>query len=365
MLYASTTALLLAQAGVAQLPPPAPPTGSEQYWRDPLPRQATAQTRPTNTAHATPDPTFSHRPGDLFDNPDCCGVDSTEILNEALPEQTSVDGEFLDDDVTPSLQISEPTYLVLSFIGEGAIYYNSLGYITYPAGAIDGITKADVDTNSDGLVEPFELRQIPGVSIGMIFAHASAVGGGGGLHPNEARIVGNREFPPGHVVDFFLTQNGWNSDRTVKDYLRDTGPGTLTFYTIDRFNPEPDPDSQRHVAMMFTDDALDSILFGFEDLHRTDNTQNLAGFTSDEDFNDNVFCVTSLTIGALAQTGVPVAGDLCPADADGNGVLDTLDVLRFIPWYFEGDQRADLDDDGAVTVADLLAFLALYTEACA
>ncbi len=310
------------------------------------------------------DPAFQPRPDGIFDNPGCCGIDTSDILEEELPERTNVNAEFMDPSYEPTLVITEPTYLVLSFVGEGATYYNSLGYFTYREGALDGVSAADADSDGDGVIEPFELREIPGVEVGMVFAHASRVGGGGGLLPTEAVIVGDREFPAGTRVDFFLVQNGWSDDRTVADYVHDTGEDTLTFYTTDRFNPERDTSLRRHTAMMFTDDSFGSILFGFEDLHRTTPALNPHAYVSDEDFNDAVFCVSPLTIGALAETEIAVAGEMCAADVDGSDVLDILDVLYYIQWFFAGDERADFDANATINILDLLTFIDLFTSGC-
>jgi len=310
------------------------------------------------------DPAFNPRPTDLFDNPDCCSVDTTQILEEELPERTNVNAEFLNPEYEPTIVLSEATYLVLSFVGEGAIYQNSLGYFSYPGGTFDNLAASDIDQNNDGLVEPWELRAIPGVELGMVFAHASAAGAGGALNPREAIILGGKEFAAGTNVGFFLVQDGWNDNRTVKDYLRDTGDGTMSFYTLDKLNPEADADKQRHVAMLFTNDSFESILFGFEDLHRTNASLNPVGFASDEDFNDNVFCISSLTVGALSGTNVPVAGDNCPIDYDNSGVLDLDDITHFIQAFLGQLPDADLVSNGIYDLDDIQRFIDLYLGGC-
>ena len=310
------------------------------------------------------DPAFNPRPTGLFINEDCCNVDTSTILESELPERTNVNADFLNPGYTPTLEISEPTFLVLSFVGEGAIYQNSLGYMTYPAGTLDTLDRDSVDTNSNGLIEPWELRAIEGVEIGMVFAHASIAGGSGAIEPREALILGDREFQPGTRIDFFLVQDGWNDNRTVKDYLRDTSSTALTFYSHDAFNPESEAENRRHVAMLFTDESQDSVLFAFEDLHRTDRAMNPGAYQSDEDFNDNVFCVSPFALGALSQTNIPVAGGGCIADHNGDDIVNVFDILAFIPDFASRSPAADVNGDDHIDVFDLIGFLNAFTTGC-
>ena len=313
---------------------------------------------------AEADPAFNPRPPEVFSNPDCCSVDTTQILEVELPERTNVNAAFMDPSYVPTVIVSQSTLLVLSFVGEGAIYQNSLGYLTYPEGALDAYTFEEIDADGDGVVEPFELRSIDEVEIGMAFAHASVAGGGGAIVPTEAIILGNDEIPAGNALDFFLVQDGWNDDRTVKDYLRDTGEDTLCFYTLDKLNPETDPLYKRHVAMMFTDDSFSSVLFGFEDLHRLDRELNPQRYESDEDFNDNVFCISPMELGALAHTDVPVAGG-CAADLDSSGVLNFFDIARFLELFTENDLAVDFNDDALINYFDIVVFINLFINGCA
>lgn len=304
--------------------------GSDEDFNDSVfivtstPAQAIA-----GTNIATAEQAFNPRPQGLFTNPDSCSIDTSNILSDELPEKTNVDAAFMNPNYTPTIVVSEATTLVLTFVGEGAIYQNSLGYITYANGALDNVTKQDADQDLDGNVEPWELSLLPGVEIGMVFAHASQAGYAGALQPGEAVIIGDREFQAGSNVDFFLVQDGWNDNGTVKDFNGDTASETISFYTIDRFNPEIQTDSKRHVAMMFSNDDRQSVLMGFEDLHRTDRFLNPALFESDEDFNDNVFCVSPLVIDAISTTNISVAGDTnCKADLNRDGEVDIRDLLE-------------------------------------
>ncbi|VAX42280.1 Lysyl endopeptidase [hydrothermal vent metagenome] len=56
--------------------------------------------------------------------------------------------------------------------------------------------------------------------------------------------------------------------------------------------------------------------------------------------------------------------DDCPVDFNGDGEVNTLDVLDFLNAYTAGDQSADFNGDGDVNTLDVLAFLNAYNEGC-
>jgi len=54
----------------------------------------------------------------------------------------------------------------------------------------------------------------------------------------------------------------------------------------------------------------------------------------------------------------------CPADFNGDGVANTLDVLAFLNAWTTQDPRADFNDDGTIDTRDVLAFLNAWTAGC-
>ncbi|HRQ71880.1 MAG TPA: GC-type dockerin domain-anchored protein [Phycisphaerales bacterium] len=54
----------------------------------------------------------------------------------------------------------------------------------------------------------------------------------------------------------------------------------------------------------------------------------------------------------------------CPADFNGDTVVNTLDVLAFLNAYTSGDAAADFNHDGVINTLDVLAFLNAYTADC-
>lgn len=54
----------------------------------------------------------------------------------------------------------------------------------------------------------------------------------------------------------------------------------------------------------------------------------------------------------------------CPADFNGDGTVNTQDVLAFLNAWASHDQRADFNGDGAINTQDVLAFLNAWTAGC-
>lgn len=58
------------------------------------------------------------------------------------------------------------------------------------------------------------------------------------------------------------------------------------------------------------------------------------------------------------------SGECCPADANQDGDVNTLDVLTFLNQWSGVDPFADINGDGSVNTQDVLAFLNLWNAGC-
>lgn len=56
--------------------------------------------------------------------------------------------------------------------------------------------------------------------------------------------------------------------------------------------------------------------------------------------------------------------DPCPGDFDGNGDLNSLDVLEFLNAWADRNNAADFNYDGTINTADVLAFLNAWSAGC-
>ncbi len=54
----------------------------------------------------------------------------------------------------------------------------------------------------------------------------------------------------------------------------------------------------------------------------------------------------------------------CSADFNGDGAVNTLDVLAFLNAWSAGDPRGDFKRDGAINTLDVLAFLNAWSAGC-
>lgn len=73
--------------------------------------------------------------------------------------------------------------------------------------------------------------------------------------------------------------------------------------------------------------------------------------------------VTTTFVGdlRLSATGGLAA---CPGDFNGDGVVNTLDVIAFLNAWAAGDSSADVNGDGVVNTLDVIAFLNAWAAGC-
>ena len=57
-------------------------------------------------------------------------------------------------------------------------------------------------------------------------------------------------------------------------------------------------------------------------------------------------------------------GSSCPPDFNGDGTVNTQDVIAFLNAWVDADPDADFKGDGTVNTQDVLAFLNLWNAGC-
>ena len=247
----------------------------------------------------------------------------TAVLNtvgDILPERSNAGAAYVSESYSPNLVVTEACNVFVTFVWEGAGYRNSLGYFTYrdePDGSVTilsrGLVWADVSFPSAG---------------------SMATGDTAVLRDADGDP---RTFEAGEKVGFFVVADGYSRESVIRDWENGTATpaipastpagnaawGRGCYTSIERLNPEfasGSTELARHVAMIRMEgiegflDGESFLLTGFEDLNRASS--------SDDDFNDCVFILSSNPITALESTEVFTFAD---GDPDGDGVEGTDD----------------------------------------
>lgn len=61
---------------------------------------------------------------------------------------------------------------------------------------------------------------------------------------------------------------------------------------------------------------------------------------------------------------VSLIRDTCPADFNGDGLLDIFDIIGFFELFGQGDPRADFNGDGLLDIFDIIAFFEAFGDGC-
>jgi len=92
----------------------------------------------------------------------------------------------------------------------------------------------------------------------------------------------------------------------------------------------------------------------------------LLGVPADSPFGPSLFAGGSFTQAGGQPTNyiAEYRGCHCVADFNGDGLVDSRDVLAFLNAWTGGDGRADIDGNGVIDTRDVLAFLNLWVAGC-
>ncbi len=82
------------------------------------------------------------------------------------------------------------------------------------------------------------------------------------------------------------------------------------------------------------------------------------------DFQNDGDTLVAFTYGRSAFVADLEPCERCLADFDGNGTVDTLDVLMFLAAWSLGEPDADFNDDGLIDTRDVILFLGVWVAGC-
>lgn len=213
-------------------------------------------------------------------------------INSNLPDNRPVPvyhPQYLTN--SSSLEIQQTSDVWITFIHEGTINRNSIGFYTYPKNNPPAST-ADIS------------------SIKIAFPNASFRNSGGGLVSGDKVLLGT--FSPDSAIGFVLLSDAYNiSTATV-------GNGNNQYYTNHNLNPETANASRYHHVLLW-DSTEQKMVLSFEDQNR--NSGN------DDDFNDLVFHLTTSSPAGFTTSSINRAA--APVDTDGDGVEDLYDEYPY------------------------------------
>jgi len=211
-------------------------------------------------------------------------------INASLPEYKHLPAshpQYLLNGNEADLVLKEQADVWITFVSEGAGYQNAVGYYTY-----------------DATKPPKALSDISKYNI--IFPNASLSGSGGGMHSGDKVYLGR--FDPGQAIGWFLVAYGWNGKSVTN-----TSP---IYFSDPVLNSETDLAKRQHTVLLY-DNLRALTLLGFEDQSRNTPT------SSDEDFNDALFYLTTNPVKAIDVTNLPSIDT--PLDDDKDGVTNNFD----------------------------------------
>lgn len=281
----------------------------------------------TSTANAVASPISAGVPNYLDATNDVISSSLLSYINASLPENSAVPDkhpQYISNTAVNVVNITATTDLYVTFVSEGAGYYNTLGWYSYPTSNPPSATSGG--TNNDGINK-----------LTMIFPNASGSGSGGSLTSGNRVKIGN--FTAGTTVAFVLLQNAWTSITSNNTTTYGINTAATRFYSQDVLNPEANALLKRHNVLLY-DDVNNLFLSGFEDISRDANSG------SDNDFNDLIFYVKSSVANAISKTNVELIDK--GGDADGDGVADSYDafpndaIRAYVSYYPSSSTYAQL-----------------------
>jgi hypothetical protein len=158
--------------------------------------------------------------------------------------------QLFNDTIQKNIVLTEESEVYITFVAEKATYKNTVGWYSYTPG---NAPKTTADVN-----------------IHLLFPNVSAKGEGGELIEGDMLQLGDKKFPKGTVIGFFLIVNGWK-DGTIRY-------GNQTHYTDYCMNLG---EKQQHV--LFKEKDGKNIILGFEDMSYE---------AADKDYNDILFIIS-------------------------------------------------------------------------
>jgi len=172
-------------------------------------------------------------------------------LATQLPRKNCIQNHpvLFTDTIQKKIILTKESAVYVTFLEQSASYKNTFGWYSYENGS-----KPAVDEIKEQIL--FPNVTVPPLSNG------------------DKIQVGDKKFPAGTVIEFFLIVKGWQNGVINYD--------GVTYYTDPSLNPNH---FQQHI--LFQDQQYGTIVLGFEDILQSDTTNPYF----DDDFNDVLFSI--------------------------------------------------------------------------
>lgn len=192
-------------------------------------------------------------------------------ISELFPEGEDIrkmHAKLFSDIEQLNIHIKKETNIYLTFLDEGAGWKNTFGYYTYQKGNPPK-DKSKIEHH-------------------IVFPNVSKTGEGGGLAYGDMVQLGDKPFPAGTVIGFYLVAEGWKTGETVS--------GKYTHYT----NPELNINKAQQ-STLFLSKGCNEIVLTFEDI-------KLSHSECDFDFNDIILAVKDNPGADVPNTRIELSG---------------------------------------------------------
>ena len=173
---------------------------------------------------------------------------------ELFPDKKQAEALFpalFSDTVQKRIVVKEETEVYVTYIAEGALYKNTVGWYSY--------TENNPPKNASE------------INLHLLFPNASSKEDGGLLVQGDMLQLGENKFPKGTVIGFFLIVKGWQN-------------GTIDYNGMTHFTDyiQNNGGFQQHI--LFKEKNCGDIVLGFEDKTLSNET--------DKDYNDILFTIS-------------------------------------------------------------------------
>lgn len=172
---------------------------------------------------------------------------------DRFPDKTNATLKYptlFTDTIQKRIVLTDSSEVYITFVSENALYKNTVGWYSYNI--------ANPPKNQED------------INLQILFPNVSLKGEGGELFQGDMLQLGNKKFPKGTVIGFFLIVKGWNN-------------GTINYSNPTLFTDPILNSNQSQHHILFKEKQGKNIILGFEDMSIE---------KADKDYNDLLFIIS-------------------------------------------------------------------------